>query len=501
MKRIALGTVALATLLAGCASSETEVDRYIRSIDPLDSPPSQVVEGSKSAPSTEGDFACISQDFTETRQYDEIVAFSANSDSLWPGAILRGDSLYDGLFTQVVFDRNPLTFSVSLENLAGAKSAEMRAPALSAFRDNLGQILGAEVTGATPANISAEIEEVHSSDQLSVAIGAGVSWPGLAEVNASFNFGNQDVRSRYVVKFVQSYYTVDIDQPGNPSDMIAASVPLSEVEAKFGDKNPPVYVSSITYGRMVMFTFESELSATELGSALDFTYRGGADISGNVSLTYKEMISQSNITAYILGGSGSDAVQTIDGFDALKEFIKQGGDYSRDSPGAPIAYKLAYLADNSPARLSFVQDYSVKDCSRVSQKIRVTLDSITVELAGDEVGSGGDLELYGTISAGADNDVNLFDRGSNATLNLNENEPFTLPQGFIDEGILQVTPQEGNVITLTADLFDKDGLSGDDHFAVATFDASFETGWRRPVDLLISDGGARIRIRLSLEPI
>lgn len=500
MKRIALGTVLLATALAGCGS-ETEVDTYIRSIDPLDSPPSQVVEGSKSAPSAEGDYSCISQDFTETRQYDEIVAFSANSDSLWPGSILRGDSLYDGLFTQTVFDRKPLTFSVSLENLAGAKSAEMRAPALSEFRENLGQILSAEITGATAANIAAEIEEVHSSNQLSVAVGAGVSWPGLAEVNASFNFDNQDVRSRYVVKFVQSYYTVDIDQPGNPSDMIADEVPLSEVEAKFGDKNPPVYVSSISYGRMVMFTFESEFSAVELGSALDFTYRGGADISGDISLTYKEMISQSNITAYILGGSGSDAVQTIDGFEALAEFIKQGGDYSRDSPGAPIAYKLAYLADNSPARLSFVQDYSVKDCTRVSQKIKVTLDSITVERAGDEVGGAGDLELYGTITASADNDVTLFERGSDATLDLNENEPYTLPQGFIDEGVLQVTPQEGNIITLQADLFDEDSLNGDDHFAIASFDASFDTGWRRPVDLLISDGGARIRVRLTIEPI
>ncbi len=63
-------------------------------------------------------------------------------------------------------------------------------------------------------------------------------------------------------------------------------------------------------------------------------------------------------------------------------FIKAGGNYSRQSPGAPIAYKLSYLKDNSPARLSFTTDYSVKDCVRVAQKIKVTLQSITVERGG-----------------------------------------------------------------------------------------------------------------------
>src|SRR5205814_9610117 len=61
----------------------------------------------------------------------KIVAYAANSESLWPGAIVRGDSVYTGLFTQIVLPRKPMTYSISLGNLNGAKSATMAKPSLS----------------------------------------------------------------------------------------------------------------------------------------------------------------------------------------------------------------------------------------------------------------------------------------------------------------------------------------------------------------------------------
>src|SRR5213076_2024967 len=119
-----------------------------------------------------------------------------------------------------------------------------------------------------------------------------------------------------------------------------------------------------------------QYSAEEMSAALDFAYSGGVDVKGDVSVTYKDILSQSKITAFILGGDAGTAVTTIDSYDKLIALIKSGGNYSRESPGAPIAYKLNYLKDNSPARMSFTTDYDVKDCVRVSQKVRVTLNAI-----------------------------------------------------------------------------------------------------------------------------
>ena len=501
------------TAAAGCAApadatpvdddpvdEATLIDEYIRSLPLLPADPPLVEEGPVGEPTRTGDYQCVTQDLSETRQYDKIVAYAANSDSLWAGAIVAGDSVYSGLFTQMVLPRAPATISVSLENLAGGKSATLEAPSLSAFRDALGEILASEVDGATPANIYSEIEQVHSEEQLALALGAEVSWLGSsASIAASFDFSQQHVKSRAIVKYTQAYYTVDLDAPGRPSDLFAPEVTLADVEALIGPENPPLYVSSITYGRMVVFTFESEYSAEELGAALEFTYSGGVDVSGDVSVTYKDIVSRSKITAFILGGSGGDAAQTIDSYEALIDFIKGGGNYSKDSPGAPIAYKLSYLRDNSPGRLSFTTAYTVTECERVSQRVKVTLKSIRVEDAGGDAGD--DLELYGTIRAESNGSVTLFDKGTGNYVVIRQGEAW--PNGsFIAEQIVDVTPQAGHAIRLRANLVDRDGvLNPDDTIGDELVSAPFELGWRRDVTLLLTGDDARVSVTFGLQPL
>ena len=250
---------------------------------------------------------------------------------------------------------------------------------------------------------------------------------------------------------------------------------------------------------MVLFTFESDYSAKEIGAALDFVYRGGVEVSGNTSVTYKEMLSQSKITAYILGGSGGMAAQAIDSYDKLMEFIKGGGDYSKDSPGAPIAYKLSYLADNAPARLSLTQAYDVTQCERVNQKVLVRLKNITVEDDGGD--AGGNLEVYGTITAGATNQVSLFDKNGDNHLSIANGTTYPASADtFLSEAIIDVNPSAGNAITLGAHLLDDDGV-GDDDLGTENIPAPYETGWRREVKVRLTGAGASVIATIELQPI
>jgi thiol-activated cytolysin len=477
--------------------ASTSIDEYIESLPYLPVDPPQVVSGAKSTPARDGDYQCTTENLQETRQYDRIVAYAANSDSLYPGALVSTDSVISGLFTQIVLPRAPETISVSLQNLGGTKQATIDSPSLASYRDAVSSILDAEVTGSTPANLYSEIEQVHSQEQLDMALGVQASWGlGLASLKSSFDFSNTTIRSRYVVKYTQTYYTVDLDAPGRPSDLFAPEVSLDDVEAHMDTARPPAYVSSVTFGRMVVFTFESEYSAEEMGAALDFAYSGGVDVSGQVSVTYKDIISKSKITAFILGGDAGTAVKAIDSYDNLISFIKEGGNYSKQSPGAPIAYKLSYLKDNSPARMSMTTDYDLRECTRVSQKIRVTLQSIAVDDAGGD--SGDDLELYGDIWAEGVSSTAMFHKDSSNYVQIHQGSQFGQP---IAEAVIDVVPQAGQSIKLHAHLFDQDTFSPDDDMGNETALELFENGWRKDVTLTLTGDSARVRVNYSLAPI
>jgi len=499
--------ISLVTVLAATACSSAKpdgapatglLDAYLSSLPYLPVEAAAVEQGHASPGSREGDYSCTTQNLKETRQYDRIVAYAANSDSLYPGAIIGADSVVSGLFTQIVVPRAPATISVSLENLGGTKQATIAAPSLSSYRDALSGILDAEITGSTPANLYSEIEEVHSEKQLNMALGVQASWGlGIASLKSSFDFNKQDIRSRYVVRYTQAYYTVDLDAPGAPSALLAPTLQVADIDDKINNDHPPVYVSSVTYGRLVLFTFESQYSSEEMSAALDFAYSGGVDVSGNVSISYKDMISQSKITAFILGGDAGTAVQTIDSYDALKNFIKTGGNYSRQSPGAPIAYKLSYLKDNTPARMSFTTDYEVKDCVRVSQQVKVTLRSIAVDDAGGDPGS--DLELYGQITAEGTNLQSLFNKDGNNYVSIHEGSQYG-GGAPIAETVINVEPHAGASIKLHANLTDSD-LIGDDKIGNETVVNLFEAGWRKDVTVTLTGSGARVRVVFGLEPI
>jgi thiol-activated cytolysin len=479
----------------------TEIDEYIRALDSIPAEPSGVVEGEFSDGRRDGEYLCYSQQVEETRQYDELVAYNAGSESLWPGALLRGDSVMTGQLQQAVFDRAPATVSISLENLEGSKSATIEDPSLSTFREQMAGILDTEVTGATPANIHADIEQVHSREQLAMALGTSVSGVGLpGRVSASFDFEDETVRSRYLVRYTQSYYTVDLDQPGRPSDVFAPSVELADVEDKLPAGSPPAYVSSITYGRVVIFTFESQYSAKELGSALDFAYSGGVDVSGEVSVTYEEMMERSRINAYILGGSGGEAAKSLQGYDELMTFIQSGGDYSKDSPGATIAYKLAYLKDNSPVRMSFTRDYELRSCERVSQAVRVTLNRIRV----DDADGADDLSVYGLIRARGANERTLLGKDRDNAIKIAEGTAWP-DADALSEVILEVEPQPGNAIEIDVDLFHRNnnwyGGSDDKDLGWERVSLPFESGWRRETTALMTGSGKKVAVEFSLQPI
>ncbi len=481
----------------------------------VDSPKMEISDAG--VPKESGDFSCSTVNVSETKQFDKVVAYANGSDVIWAGGLLRGDSVDTGQFTPIAVERKPLTISVSLQNLSGSRSRTIDAPSLSTYRDALDSILAAGVTGATAAQVDATTEVVSSDAQLALALGAKASWGDtVAKISASFDFAKTNVYSRHVVNFVQTYYTVDIDTPVSPDAFFGPTVTVDELKLKFGETTPGAYISSVTYGRMVVFTIESKYSSEEIKAALDVAFKAGTpDIEGNISATHSEKLTNSTIKAFILGGSGSDAVKAISSFEALKTFIEAGGNYSKDSPGAPIAYKLRYLKDNSPRLMSLSQDYSEVKCDRVRQQVELTLNYIKI----DSVPSaeGGSLEIFGNVAAWTTTNgvqvsptIDLMKKASDEYVDIavgqrwppESSDPSM--QSTISRYILNVQPNASNSIAVHFSLWDQNAITNDFLGDITSNNKtySFAQGWRQAdVPVSLANGSKQITAHFSLKPL
>ena len=369
-----------------------EFNELVKALEYLDQPdeiPEPIVIEVLDSAEASGDYVCSVKRYKAAPGYDELFLMDPTTDVIYPGAIIKGESIPTGEYIPIISDRKPMTISVSLQNIGGSPSRTVEEPKLSTVREALNDILSADVTGATPARLSFEIENVYSEEQLSLAV-QGNYKNSFVDVAGSFDFNRLDIRSRLVVKFLQIYYTVDMDLPQSPDDLFEELPSMEELGS-----TSPLYVSTVTYGRMVLFTVESSYSSTEINAALNAAFSAGVQ-SGSIDISaqYKKMIDSSTLKAYILGGSGGNAVQSVNGIEGIVDFITSGGDYSKDSPGAALSYKLRFLKDNSVANIILASEYNVRQCQRVFSNYKVELWYIQCTNCDD---AGSEAEMYGWL--------------------------------------------------------------------------------------------------------
>lgn len=462
----------------------------------------------------EGDQFCTYKRFTETAQFDEFVALQPNSATLWPGSVVRGRDAAEGLLTPLGAPLAPVTFSVSLESIAGSPVGHMDDPSLSAFREAQDAILAAGVDGATPAALDFQVTQVNSESQIAVALGAGVDWPGGGAVKASFDFSSSTKKTKILVNFTQAYYTVDVDTPAQPADFFVDGTTPDDIDPLLDDGEPPLYVQSITYGRRVIFSIESDASADQVKAALEATYSGVVDVSANVSFEHKKVLEESTIKAFVLGGSGQDATGAINGFEGLVTYIQNGGNYSKDSPGAPIAYKLAYL-DNAVAKLAFTTDYAERQCFDNQADLHVSLEAIQHVSGGDP---GSNVELFGSVGVryptAGNPVVDCSTGGATATLwNLAEGSWISIAEGqswsppgplAVDLHGVPVGPDQRICVfaQFTEEDWSTNELSGDDDFGASSVVVLFSDGWDGEHTVVTHGGGdasAAARVKITLK--
>ena len=345
-------------------------------------------EISSEKPEQKGDFICTVKRVKVAAEYNENIVLDPTTDIFYVGSMLQGDSIETGAYTPIgTNNRSPITISISLENIQGEVFREVKRPANSSVRQAIRDMLSQELTGATPARVSFEQTEVRTEEELGIAVGAGYSYnAGVTKLDlaASFNFDKTDQTSRTVIKYVQVYYTLDLDlDKSGPKDWF---VNTDEVDIN-SFKGMPVYISSVKYGRMILFTIESKASTQEVKAAFDLAFSGvvhSANLSA--STTYRKVNDNSSIKATVIGGSGVEAAKTLTkGLEGVYNYVNTGGNYSKSSPAAPLGYTMRSLYNNEVVKSILASEYNIRNCQQNTGRYKLHFDKIKhIHFEGDD---------------------------------------------------------------------------------------------------------------------
>ncbi|MEU5696205.1 thiol-activated cytolysin family protein [Actinosynnema sp. NPDC020468] len=439
-------------------------------------------------------YRCTTTTEQRSAARDKVATLDPASDWLYPGSILRPDSADSRQFVPSTgLPRAPLTYSISTQlQLAGTHSATLPNPSLSAYRDSLAGLLGSGTSGATAADLHWDSMEITQADQVGLFLGAGAGVAGTARVGVDFKWSDTSVRSRALIRFTQTYFTVDVDKPATPAGFFAPDAPRDEVDRLLGAS--PAYVSSVAYGRTAVIAFESTYAGNEVTAALNAKLGwnfGLTTVDGGAGAWHESALRNTRFSGYILGGSGADAARSFDGLDAVKAYIADGGNYSASSPGAPIFYRLTDIEDNTTTGAGQSVDYPVRKCERQRGKVGIRLVEIRVD-------SDDDVDVCGWgFARNGDSRVALFDRDctKNREIAVEPARPWR-PDAV---QVLDVATSPGQTIDITIRLV-ASVWNGFEEIETRVAKIGFEDGWRGTHEIRFAHEAIAMTAVLELVP-
>ena len=288
------------------------------------------------------------------------VAINGNGD-IFLGALFKANQdLLENKPQQISLDRSKGRISVDLPGMVGGDSYVDATPTASGMQEGVKTLLNRwhekyAAKNPAPARMQYESTSAYSMNQLKAKFGSDFEKVGV-NLKIDFEAVNKGEKQIEVVDFKQIYYTANFDAPKNPSDVFAPGVTVDQLKARGIDgKTPPVYVSSVSYGRQMYVKFETTSKSTELKAAINAVIKG---VPIKPESEWARVLKDTTVTVSIVGGNADGAARVVTGtVEDLKKLIQEGATFSTQNPAVPISYKTAFLKDNQVATIQSNTDY------------------------------------------------------------------------------------------------------------------------------------------------
>lgn len=317
-------------------------------------------------------YVCSTTPYSISKNPSEMALFNPDASVLWPGALIRGQShLAAGSLELLALSRErraPLGISIQgggVLGIPGGVSLIVDQPVGSTIREGINQLvvnaLETDVAGGAGASSFTSVES-HSTRQALVSLGLDARYLG-AEASARLDYSKDASEHTYTAYFVQRLFTIAVDLPERPSSLFADGVTASDLQSLgISASNLPLYIDSVSYGRILMFSFTSSDSRERIEAALEFSYEaptGG--VAGYSEAQLQETLSSARIEVFALGGPNT-GVQALIRDGDLRSYFEQALAINQVEP---ISFTIRNLGDNRLAKVGDTTTYDVRTCSAV----------------------------------------------------------------------------------------------------------------------------------------
>jgi hypothetical protein len=313
-------------------------------------------------------FVCTDQTYNFIDNPDRAISFNLDETVLWPGALIQGKSHRDGagaggLLELPIRERSPLSVSLTFNNQDNTRVVET--PDYGSVNSARGSMIGnAEAQGlATANNIEFSAESYSSEKQAALAFGVSGRYLGF-EASASGSVQRSVTTNVVAAKFIQQMYIVGVTQPATPADFFSDAFTSDRYQSqaslgRIGTDNPPLYVSRIGYGRMMVFAMSAKAEASEISGSLRAAWQGiGASAGAQLDAKQQAILRESEIRITQVGGDQSNALAAIRSGNLADYFT----DTAPLTSAAPLWFELKSLT-GEVARVSEPGEYTVTTCT------------------------------------------------------------------------------------------------------------------------------------------
>lgn len=282
---------------------------------------------------TSEDTICGSRDIT----VDQMLIIDPNI--VYVGAAFPASSYANDYSKEIVYPRNPIDVYTSFPDpYIGEITKETGAIGYKKFMKEV--IRSSEyksfIEGGGREGLDFQCTEVFSYSDIEKALSSNAGFAKIFSAKVQNSSKKTNIKSRLFAQLTSKNFTVTMDVP-----------PQGFFKDKTHDTAPedPVYIRSLSYGKVAVLAIESEYSFEEVKKAIEAGVKFNL-FSGdtNFSAKDKEILQKATLTICVISDE-SNVTQYFDSFDKIKDIFKIS--YSENHYGLPIFCKGYYTKDNS----------------------------------------------------------------------------------------------------------------------------------------------------------